>query len=185
MEDMIIGDTCLGCGSCEDECKKIVDAISYDDTDEIYKIDPRKCISCGECVDICPVDAISGDTMSPLNMDPLLTNMISWQGTPYQLGGSSSSGIDCSHFVHEVYKSNGFNYNYRTTHTFDSSPSFTQVYSPSSGDVMLFDGHMCIYDSSPPIQGYTCYGATVSKGVRYGNPSWFHGTPKYYRYKKK
>ncbi|QQR80303.1 MAG: C40 family peptidase [Deltaproteobacteria bacterium] len=37
-------------------------------------------------------------------------------GTRYQWGGESNKGMDCSHFVHHVYKQAGISYPYTTTH---------------------------------------------------------------------
>ncbi len=51
----VIGDTCIACGACKDECP--TDAISAGDP--IYVIDPETCIDCGACADVCPTDSIS------------------------------------------------------------------------------------------------------------------------------
>lgn len=58
---MQISDECIACGACEADCP--VDAISEGDTQ--FEIDPDKCVECvgyfdsPQCVDVCPVDAIS------------------------------------------------------------------------------------------------------------------------------
>jgi cell wall-associated NlpC family hydrolase len=36
--------------------------------------------------------------------DALLTQFRQWEGTPYQYGGNSHQGIDCSGFVHIIYR---------------------------------------------------------------------------------
>ena len=57
---MKITDDCIACGTCEMECP--VSAIS--EGEEIYEIDPEKCVECvghfdsPQCVDACPSDAI-------------------------------------------------------------------------------------------------------------------------------
>lgn len=51
----IIGKTCLCCHNCALECP--VGAIDYKGTG--YVIDQDKCISCGQCMDICNVGAIT------------------------------------------------------------------------------------------------------------------------------
>jgi ferredoxin len=49
----VIGNDCIACGTCIDECP--VGAISEGD---IYKIDPEMCTDCGTCADVCPTEAI-------------------------------------------------------------------------------------------------------------------------------
>jgi ferredoxin len=46
-------DTCVGCGTCVDECP--VSAIS--EVDGKYVINEDECISCGACAGACPVEA--------------------------------------------------------------------------------------------------------------------------------
>lgn len=50
----VIGDDCVACGTCIDECP--VGAISEGDK---YSIDPEQCTECGTCADACPSGAIS------------------------------------------------------------------------------------------------------------------------------
>ena len=49
----VIGDACISCGACADNCP--VEAISQGDGK--YEIDAEKCIECGACADNCPVEA--------------------------------------------------------------------------------------------------------------------------------
>ena len=51
----VIGDDCISCGSCEEECP--VSAIS--EGDGKYEINADACIDCGACAAQCPVGAIS------------------------------------------------------------------------------------------------------------------------------
>lgn len=46
-------DTCVGCGTCVDECP--VSAIS--EVDGKYVINEDECIECGACAGACPVEA--------------------------------------------------------------------------------------------------------------------------------
>lgn len=48
-----IGDSCIGCGSCVDECP--VSAITLEGDKAV--IDANVCIECGACAGVCPVDA--------------------------------------------------------------------------------------------------------------------------------
>lgn len=50
----VIGDNCIACGTCIDECP--VGAISEGDK---YSINPDMCTECGTCADVCPSEAIS------------------------------------------------------------------------------------------------------------------------------
>lgn len=51
----VIGDACISCGSCAEQCP--VGAIS--EGDGKYEINPDLCISCGSCAGQCPMEAIS------------------------------------------------------------------------------------------------------------------------------
>jgi ferredoxin len=50
----VIGNDCIACGTCIDECP--VGAISEGD---IYSINADACTECGTCADVCPSGAIS------------------------------------------------------------------------------------------------------------------------------
>ena len=62
-----ITDECILCGACELECP--VEAIS--EGEEIYEIDPEKCVECvghadeSQCATVCPVDACVPDPDHP------------------------------------------------------------------------------------------------------------------------
>ena len=49
----VIGDDCVACGTCIDECP--VGAIA--EGDGKYEINADTCIECGACAGVCPVDA--------------------------------------------------------------------------------------------------------------------------------
>ena len=46
----VIGDDCIACGTCIDECPAEGDK---------YSINPDVCTECGTCADVCPSEAIS------------------------------------------------------------------------------------------------------------------------------
>ncbi len=50
-----IGDECVGCGTCVDECP--LSAIA--EKEDKYEILPDKCDGCAKCVEVCPVEAIA------------------------------------------------------------------------------------------------------------------------------
>ena len=49
-----IGETCIKCGSCREECPG--NAIKK--KDEVYYIELDKCLECGTCSFVCPVGAV-------------------------------------------------------------------------------------------------------------------------------
>ncbi len=49
-------DSCIGCGSCIDECPAA--AICLND-DDIACVNEDECLDCGACEDICPNGAIT------------------------------------------------------------------------------------------------------------------------------
>lgn len=51
----VIGDDCLSCGACAENCP--VGAIS--EGEDKYVIDADTCAECGACAAACPVEAIS------------------------------------------------------------------------------------------------------------------------------
>ena len=50
-----IGDACISCGSCANDCP--VEAITAGDPH--YTINADACVDCGACAGSCPVDAIA------------------------------------------------------------------------------------------------------------------------------
>lgn len=51
----VIGNDCVACGTCIDECPE--GAISAGD--DKYSINPDMCTECGTCAGVCPSEAIS------------------------------------------------------------------------------------------------------------------------------
>jgi hypothetical protein len=115
-------------------------------------------------------------------------------GTPY-------SDLDCSNFVHDAYFKAGMDYPYQPTATFAEKTKdyFTEVSIPSAGDVVLFSGHMGLYDPkgcSAMVNDQACRrlknDAPIlssqsgnNRGPEFGRTSFFKGTPRYFRWKSK
>lgn len=75
---------------------------------------------------------------SALIRDALMAQHERWEGTPYRLGGTSSSGIDCSALVQNIY-ADQFNVNLpRTTrHQVNEGAAVTRA-SLEPGDLVFF-----------------------------------------------
>lgn len=87
---------------------------------------------------------------SDVVVEKLLSHYRSWHGTPYQFGGSSRNGVDCSGFVQETYRS-VFNLNL-PRNTADQARSGRRVGRNRlrSGDLVFFktgwfDYHVGVY----------------------------------------
>jgi len=106
----------------------------------------------------------------------LISQHKSWQGTPYQLGGESRNGIDCSAFTKQTYRQL-FGFHLPRT-TIGQAYYGESVHKSTlrSGDLVLFhtDGskqrHVGIYvDDGVFLHASTSRGVTLS---RLDNPYW-------------
>lgn len=94
----------------------------------------------------------------------LLSSSKKWLGTPYQYGGTSQSGVDCSGFVLNVYNDLG----YKVPRTSRQQYQFTEKVSSDDkhvGDLVFFRrgsdvGHVGIYVGSNKM-----IHASTSRGV--------------------
>jgi len=94
----------------------------------------------------------------------LLSSSKKWLGTPYQYGGTTQSGVDCSGFVLNVYNDLG----YKVPRTSSEQYQFTKRVSSSDkhvGDLVFFRrgsdvGHVGIYVGSNKM-----IHASTSRGV--------------------
>ena len=121
--------------------------------------------------------------LTPEEGAKIITAGETWLGVSYLYGGDSRDGIDCSHFVHRAYQEAGFDYDYLSTSYLSKSQNFVPVGVPQAGDLILFQGHVGIYNPKPPKAGKTVLSAG-NTGVHYGKPGWYTKPYTYYRYFK-
>jgi TPP-dependent indolepyruvate ferredoxin oxidoreductase alpha subunit len=55
----IISDACTNCGACVKDCECPGQAISEKNGKRV--IDTAKCLDCGACSAVCPIQAITGE----------------------------------------------------------------------------------------------------------------------------
>lgn len=118
-----------------------------------------------------------------------------------KLIGMSYDTLDCSHFVYESYVKAHLGYPYRNTKTFvDLVNSYFLPVNPEqleAGDVIVFDGHMGIWDPqgcSVLTTNRECQRldnkapflssrSSKNRGPDYGRLGWFGTSYKVYRWK--
>ena len=91
---------------------------------------------------------------------------------------------DCSHLIHEIYRSSGFEYPYASSfELFAGSENFARVRYPHAGDLIVWPGHVGIVVD--PLQH--SFSSLVSTGFDvqdYEGAYWkSRGRPRFYRYK--
>ena len=98
-----------------------------------------------------------------------------WQGTPYRFGGNSRTGIDCSAFTQQIYRSVYDRNLPRTTASQHSLGSTIKIQQLKPGDLVFFkpEGkgrHVGIYLSNGRfMHASTSVGVTISSLT---NPWW-------------
>jgi hypothetical protein len=97
--------------------------------------------------------------------------------------GKAGRKPDCSHLVHQIYELAGFPYPYASSNDiYDGIDNFRRVFSPRSGDLVVWRGHIGIVIDAAQHTFYS----SVSSGFRteyYDGPYWrAQGRPRFYRY---
>lgn len=94
---------------------------------------------------------------------------IDWKGTPYKLGGSSKSGIDCSGFVKEAF-SEVYKVDLpRTTRTQINTGKEIDYFERTTGDLVFFKTGIDTYHVGIYYQNDNFFHASTSKGVMMSN----------------
>ena len=78
------------------------------------------------------------DVFTSQDLDFVVAEAKSWQGTRYQYGGKDKNGVDCSHFVYAVYSTVFDGYDYRMADDYLHDSDFSLTKSPIVGDVIVF-----------------------------------------------
>jgi hypothetical protein len=97
--------------------------------------------------------------------------------------GKAGRKPDCSHLVHQIYELAGFPYPYASSYDiYDGIDNFRRVFTPRSGDLVVWRGHVGIVINAVEHTFYS----SVSSGFRteyYDGPFWrAQGRPRFYRY---
>ncbi len=91
---------------------------------------------------------------------------------------------DCSHLIHQIYQSAGFDYPYQSSFDlYAGAERFARVKSPHAGDLIVWPGHVGIVVNASQHSFYSM----VRSGLEeqdYEGPYWrSRGTPRFYRYR--
>ena len=71
---------------------------------------------------------------------------------PPPIGARAEEATDCSHFVHEIYDRVGLSYEYQSTQTLGCLTLFQKTEeAPQAGDLILYRGHVGIYDGDDHV----------------------------------
>jgi cell wall-associated NlpC family hydrolase len=120
---------------------------------------------------VLPANA-SDDTEADLTSQDINTvanEAQAWKGTRYRYGGKDKNGIDCSHFVYQVYRQVFDGYDYRMANEYLNDETFAPTKSPLVGDVIVFpsvkglSAHVGIITD---VNGTKFIGAQSSTGVK-------------------
>jgi hypothetical protein len=133
----------------------------------------------GELLTVYPRDVTSEERLR------IIQAAETYLGVPYEWGGSSREGIDCSHLVSVSIKEAGIPYSYSTTGTMSQNTSLRSIAQSEAGigDVILFVGHTGIYNPDTPVAGKPVISAQTKlpAAVSYGKVESFAGPHSYYR----
>jgi hypothetical protein len=129
---------------------------------------------------------VAASTQKPESTSRLLTaeEGRSIVNAAWELEKPTRGAQDCSHLVHQIYLSAGFEYPYASSfEIYAGSENFERVRNAHPGDLIAWPGHVGVVVD--PLQ-HSFY-SLVSKGMEaqdYEGPYWrSRGRPRFYRYK--
>jgi len=128
----------------------------------------------------------SGSANAGFDVNKLVNEAKKHQGVPYVWGGQSTSGFDCSGYIHYVYNKAGLKSGRTNTEGYYSRSFY--INNPQVGDLVFFEGtykagisHMGIYlGNNQFIHAGTSTGVTITS---LSNPYWskhFDGFKRFY-----
>jgi hypothetical protein len=102
----------------------------------------------------------------------------------WQQEQTESDAADCSHLVHAIYASAGFEYPYASSfEIYAGNENFARVKTPHPGDVIAWPGHVGIV-VDPLQHGFYSLVRTGLEAQNYESAYWrSRGRPRFYRYK--
>ncbi|WP_416826195.1 SH3 domain-containing protein [Ectobacillus polymachus] len=109
------------------------------------------------------------------SMPALLSYAKSLEGVPYEFGGKTPNGFDCSGFIYYVYNKYGYSFGRQSANSYWNS--FTRTSNPLPGDLVYFQGtyntngasHIGIYLGNGNFISAASNGVSVSS---LSNPYW-------------
>jgi len=104
---------------------------------------------------------------------------VAWQQDPPDAGMR-----DCSHTVHQIYASAGYEYPYASSfEIYAGNENFERVKNPRAGDLIAWPGHVGIV-VDPPQHSFYSLVRTGLESQDYDSAYWrSRGRPRFYRYK--
>ena len=124
----------------------------YVENNEVYEDYSEPTVSTGTPVETYAVPVEENSSPAPAESNSDIVDYASqFVGNPYSYGGNSlTDGIDCSHFVYQVLTNTGhYNGGYATSDGWvNLGSSVSSLDDAVAGDVVVYPGHVGIYDGS-------------------------------------
>jgi RHS repeat-associated protein len=128
-----------------------------------------------------------GLDLTPAQQQALAQAAQDWSGSavPYQFGGTTKHGADCSGSISSIFDQAGVPIGRMTSGQFANSPNFSPATGPHQvGDVGVYPGHVVLYGGDETgVPKDDVWSASHTGGPNYGPAqSTWYGNPVWYRY---